>query len=149
MSAFPHHIPFGLMVHFYGPASVGPSGSAQRLRWLVRRIADDDRDAFGELFDRCSGQVWRCLGRQVVDPHRAGRVLAGTFVEVWWLAGCHVDQGTDVVAWIEEIVARRVADSQPAALATAIAASPEVGLLGAQWAQGVELELAGLLGRNH
>ena len=118
------------------------------MRWLVRRIADDDRDAFCELFDRCSGPVWLYLGRQVVDPYRAAGVFAGTFVEVWWLAGCHVGQGTDVLAWIEQIVRRRVADSRPAALAAAIAAAPEVGLLGAHWPQRFELELTRLLRRD-
>jgi hypothetical protein len=49
---------------------------------LVRRIAGDDRDAFGELFDRRSGRVSRRLRRQVSDRYRAGGVLAGTFVEV-------------------------------------------------------------------
>jgi len=31
-----------------------------------------------------------------------GNSAAGTFTEVWWLAGCHVDPDTDVMAWIAE-----------------------------------------------
>ncbi|WP_203790802.1 hypothetical protein [Paractinoplanes rishiriensis] len=127
---------------------LGPCGGPERLRWLVRRIADDDREALCELFDRCSGLVARRLRRQVSDPHRAGGVLAGAFVEVWRLAAHHVDPGTDVVAWVEEIVQRRVADSRPAALWAAVAAWPGVGSLGALWAQDVEIELAELLRRR-
>lgn len=122
-----------------------PCGGPERLQWLVRRIADDDRDAFCELFDRCSGRVLSGLRRQVSDRYRVAGVLAGTFVEVWWLAGGHVDPDTDVMAWIDQIVQRRVGDSRPAALSAAICASPDAGSLGALWAQGVEAELAGLL----
>lgn len=126
-------------------ASPGPRGGPERLRWLIRRIADDDRDAFVELFDRCSGLVLSGLRRQVLDRYRVAGVLAGTFVEVWWLAGCHVDPDTDVLVWIDEIVQRRVADGRPAALPAAISASSGPGSLGALWAQAVEAELVGLL----
>jgi hypothetical protein len=139
------HVPVGRTVGLRGYASTGPCGGPERLRWLVRRIAGDDREAFGELFDRCSGWVSGDLRRQVSDRHRARGVLAGTFVEVWWLAGCHVDPGFDVVVWIEGFVQWRVADSRPAALSAAISAAPDVGSLRASWAQGVEMELAGLL----
>ncbi|MET3424793.1 hypothetical protein BJ973_004005 [Actinoplanes tereljensis] len=129
-------------------AQHSPCGSPSRLRRLIRHIADDDRDAFRELFDRCSGRVAAGLRRQVSDQHRFAGVFAGTFVEVWWLAGCHVDPDVDVVAWIDEIVQRRVTDSRPAALSAAISASPDAGSLGPMWAQGVEAELAGLLRRR-
>lgn len=131
------------------PREPGPRGGPERLRWLIRRIADDDRDAFVELFARCSGLVSRRLRRQVLDRYRVSVVLAGTFVEVWWLARCHVDPDTNVMAWIDEIVQRRVADSQPAAPSAADPASPGPDLLGAVWRQRVELELAGLLSRRH
>jgi len=113
-----------------GPASSGPRGP-ERVRWLIRRIADDDRDAFAELFDLCSGPVSSGLRDQVSDRHRAAGILAGTFTEVWWLAGCHVDPDTDVMAWIDEIVQRRVADSRPAAPSVADPTSPGSGL----WAE--------------
>ncbi|WP_203789182.1 RNA polymerase sigma factor [Paractinoplanes rishiriensis] len=129
-------------------APPGPPDGPDRLRWLIRRIADDDRDAFVELFDWCSGEVTRRLRRQMSDPDRAAAILAGTFVEVWWLAGCHVDPDTDVIAWIEEIAQRRVADSRPDAASSACPAVPGLGLLGVRWSQCVEVELAGLLGRH-
>ena len=128
--------------------SPGPRDGPERLRWLIRRIAADDRDAFAELFDRCADLVLHRLRRQV-DQHRIAGVLAGTFVEVWWLAGCHLDPDTDVMAWIDEIVQRRVADSRPAGPSSADPASPGPGLLGESWSQGVEVELDRLLGRRH
>ncbi|GAA2512852.1 hypothetical protein GCM10010434_068940 [Winogradskya humida] len=135
--------------NFRGSPSCEPDSDPQRLRWLILRIADNNRDAFSELFDHCSGRVSSVLRRQVSDRHRIAGILAGTFVEVWWLAGSNMAPGTDVVAWIDEIVQRRVTESQPAALSAAVAAWPGPGSLGAQWAHRVELELAGLLRWRH
>jgi hypothetical protein len=148
MSALTDHCSLCRSARLRESGSPGPRGGPERLRWLVCRIAEDDRAAFAELFDRCSGQVASGLRRQVSDQYRAAGVLAGTFVEVWWLAGGHADPDTEVMVWIGGIVQRRVADSRPAALSAAISASPGVGSLGAQWAQGVEVELAGLLRRH-
>lgn len=128
-------------------AAPDPGGGADRLRWLLRRIADDDRDAFAELFHRVSGPLSSRLRRQVSDPHRVAGVVAGTFLEVWWLAGSHVDPDTDVMAWINEIVQRRVADSRSPASTPADSAAPTPAALTAVWAQRLEVELAGLLSR--
>jgi hypothetical protein len=122
------------------------SGSAAHLRWLVRRIADNDRDAFGELFDRVASPMSNAVSRQVPDPVRVARIVAGAFVEVWWLAGGHVDPDTDVPAWITEIVNRRVEDSEsPGPVPDFDAAKP--GVLTGSRVQRVEVELAGLLAR--
>jgi hypothetical protein len=148
MSALTHHVIFCRAVRACESASPGPRGGPERLRWLIRRIADDDRDAFVELFDHCSGLISRRLRRQVPDRHRVAGVFAGAFIEVWWLAGCHVDPDTDVMVWIDEILQRRVAASRPAPSAAG-PASPGKCLPGTMRAQGVEVELAGLLRRRH
>jgi hypothetical protein len=116
---------------------------------LIRRIAHDDRSAFIELFDQCSGLVVAALREQVADRHRVAGILAGTFVEVWLLAGCHVDPDTDVMEWLGEIVQRRVADSRPAAPSSGDPAVPGLNLIGPACTQGIEVELAGLLGRHY
>jgi hypothetical protein len=119
------------------------------LRALVRRIAHDDRSAFVELFDQCSGLVVDDLQERVPDRHRVAGILAGTFVEVWWLAGCHMDPDTDVMRWLGEIVQRRVKDSRPAAPSLSDPAVPGPNLISPAWTQGIEVELAGLLGRHY
>lgn len=124
--------------------TAGPECGPERLRWLVRRIAGHDRGAFAELFDRCSGPVLRTLHRQAPDRHQIAGLLAGTFVEVWWLAGSHAGPDSDIPAWIERIVRRRVADSRPSE------SSADPHIYGgdrpeAPWAQSLEVELARLL----
>jgi hypothetical protein len=98
------------------------------------------------MFGHCSGLVLSCLHGQVRDRHRVGGVLAGTFVEVWWLARFHVDPDIDVMEWIAEIVQRRVTDSRSAA--PAAPAAYELDLVGIVRAHGVEAELAMLLSRR-
>jgi hypothetical protein len=85
------------------------------------------------------------LHAQTSDPRRVAAVVAGTFVEVWWLAGRHIDPDADVMVWIDGIVQRRVADSRPAGSSATISPSPGRGSLGEPWAQGVHVELANLL----
>jgi DNA-directed RNA polymerase specialized sigma24 family protein len=147
VSASDHHVSVARSLRRRGAAAPGLGGGADRLRWLLRRVADDDRGAFGELFHRVSGPVSSRVRRQVPDPFRVAGVVAGTFVEVWWLAGCHVDPDTDVMAWINKIVRRRVADSRqlapPPADSVAVASAAITGL----WVQRVEVELAALLRR--
>ncbi|GIE90958.1 hypothetical protein Are01nite_74380 [Actinoplanes regularis] len=143
-----HHVSFCRAVRLRESASPGPPEGPERLRWLIRRIADNDRDALAELFDQYSGLLSRRLRRQVPDRHRAAGIVAGTFVEVWWLAGCHLDPDTDAMVWIDEILQRRVADSRPAAPLSADPAPPGMGPLGAPSTHGVEVELAGLLSRH-
>lgn len=147
MSALAHHVPIQRAYRLCNAASPGIDG-AEVLRRLVRRIADDDHDAFAELFDRVSGPVSFSLHREVHNPHRVAAVVAGTFVEVWWLAGGHVDLDTDVMAWIQAIVRRRVADSRAPAPLTADSGVPTPQEFTALWTQRVESELAGLLGRH-
>jgi DNA-directed RNA polymerase specialized sigma24 family protein len=131
-------------LHPHATAPPGAGGGMAHLRWLVRRIADDDRDAFGEFFDRLAGSVSSALHRQLSDPDQVAGVVAGTFVEVWWLAGGHVGADTDVLAWITEIVGRRVVDSRSfAPLPASIAATPAV-----PWARRIEAELGALLARR-
>ncbi len=51
-----------------------------------------------------------------MDFAQADGVVAATFVEVWWLAGCHVGPDTDVMTWINGIAARRDAERLAPAL---------------------------------
>jgi hypothetical protein len=103
---------------------------------LIRRISDDDRDAFVELFDHLSPRLLDALRSRLSSPYLAAAIVTATFVEVWWLAGFHVGRDSDVVAWIDRIAQRRVQEGPPAIT--------DVASLRARCA---ELELGALLGR--
>jgi len=92
----------------HGVPAPEPVSSPERLRWLVRRISDDDGGAFVELFDLLSGPLYDRLRSRLSDPPRAAAIITATFVEVWWLAGCHAGPDADVMMWINLIVERRV-----------------------------------------
>jgi len=112
----------------------------------VAAISRGSRDAFTLLFDRTAGAVRAELASRLPDPDRAATVFASTYVEVWWLAGCHSDPGLDAAEWIRHILRRRVADldgarrqSRRPPTTSESAADPRPSC--------AELELAALLGR--
>lgn len=143
VSAYGHHVKIERCLHPFEAAVPVPGSDPERLRWLIRRIAADDRRAFAELYHRYSGPIGRGLRQQLPDSARVTGILAGTFVEVWWLAGGHVGPDSDARAWIDRIVRRRVAYSRRVApLSVEDGAPPSLGAL---WSQGVEVELARLL----
>ena len=80
----------------------------------MRRIADDDRDAFAELYDTLSPRLRRNLRSGSPVPVHVNAIVAATFVEVWSLARFHTAADTDVWAWITDIAARRRGERLPA-----------------------------------
>ena len=79
----------------------------------VAAISRGSRDAFVALFDRTAGVVRAELASRLPDPARAAAVFAATYVEVWWLAGCHSGPEFDAEKWIRRILDRRIADVDP------------------------------------
>jgi hypothetical protein len=108
----------------------------------VTAISGGSRDAFALLFDRTSDTVRAELALRLPDADRAATVFASTYVEVWWLAGCHNDPGLDAAEWIRHILQRRIADADPDGRRQPIT-SPVSDLRPSC----AELELAYLLGR--
>ncbi len=81
------------------------------LNLLLRRIAAGDRAAFRRLYAFLAMRVWREAARALPNPADARAVTRATFVEVWHLAGHHLDdEWVDIHAWIAAITARRVED---------------------------------------
>ncbi len=119
------------------------SGSTEDSR-SIEAISGGSRPAFAALLDRTSGAVRAAPAGRVRHPARAAEVFAATYVEVWWLAGCHVAPTIDVLGWITCILRRRIADAQ---------LTPECGATGPATLNGdlrpsyLELELVALLGR--
>ena len=94
---------------------VEPSEGQAHLQRLVRRVADEDHNAFADLYDELSGGLLLDLEQTTEDPVHAAAISAATFVEVWALARFHATADTDVHVWVADIAARRTADRQSAA----------------------------------
>jgi len=109
---------------------------------LIARIATGDRRAFRVLYAFLAMRVWRDAVRTLPHPVDARAVMRSTFVEVWHLAGHHLDDdGSDIDAWIAAITARRVHDR--------LRACDTQGLLGADYDHHTRHEVVALLGAGH
>jgi DNA-directed RNA polymerase specialized sigma24 family protein len=81
-----------------------------RLHALVARIAAGDRAAFRTVYAFLAMHVWRDAVR-LLPPVDARAVTRSTFVEIWHLAGHHLDhEGRETFAWILSITARHTGD---------------------------------------
>jgi DNA-directed RNA polymerase specialized sigma24 family protein len=81
-----------------------------RLHALVTRIAAGDRAAFRTVYAFLAMQVWRDAIR-LLPPADARAVTRSTFVEIWHLAGHHLDhERRETFAWISTITARHTGD---------------------------------------
>jgi hypothetical protein len=105
---------------------------------LMEAISRGSHEAFAALFDRTAKTFAADLTARLPEPRLRIAILAATYVEVWWLAGCRSGAKADVPQWINHILARRISDLHRA-LAGQV--HPEPGHSRA------ELELADLLGR--
>ena len=113
----------------------------------VAAISQGSREAFASLFDRTSGAVRAELALRFADPDRAAVVFAATYVEVWWLAGCHSGTEIDAGRWISRILQRRIADLEPIARRQSRTPPPTSESAADLRPSCAELELAALLGR--
>lgn len=78
---------------------------------LLEAVSRGSVPAFEELFTRTSGPVRAVLATLAVDAGQVAEILAASYVEVWWLAGCHTEPGVDAVGWITGIARRRAAEA--------------------------------------
>ena len=77
---------------------------------LVTRIAAGDSAAFRALYAFQVMRVWRGAV-QLVPSGDARAVTRSTFVDIWHLAGHHLDhEACEISAWIVSITARHVDD---------------------------------------
>jgi hypothetical protein len=77
---------------------------------LIELISRGSMPAFITLFDRTVEAVHAQVAAGVPEDGRISEILAASYVEVWWLAGCRPAPEADVAGWITGIVRRRVAD---------------------------------------
>jgi hypothetical protein len=75
---------------------------------LLQEISRGDQQAFAVLFDRTAGIVAADLTASLPDQRQRIAILAATYIEVWWLAGCHIGPEPDITQWIRAILDRRI-----------------------------------------
>ena len=83
---------------------------------LIKAISQGSTNAFAVLYDRTSNAVRAELAALSPEAGRRNEVLAASYLEVWWLAGCHPAPGPelDVLLWIIGVVRRRIAETRAA-----------------------------------
>jgi DNA-directed RNA polymerase specialized sigma24 family protein len=115
--------------------------TTDRLDLLVDRIGEGDRAAFRCLYSFLVMLVWRDAVRALGNATDARAVTRSTFVEVWYLAGQHLNRrGLGTRTWIASITARLVDDRRSRPRRHVSCALLD------DYDQHVHLELAALLG---
>ena len=108
---------------------------------LIELISRGSVPAFVELFERTAEAARAELAGDLPGTARRGEILAASYVEVWWLAGCRRTAEVDAAGWVAGIVRRRIDEargmSRPGAHAASQGSRPSHA----------ELEIAALLGR--
>jgi RNA polymerase sigma-70 factor (ECF subfamily) len=86
------------------------SAESANAAYLIQQVAKQDREAFAQLYDRCSSLVFSLLMRMVKVRSDAEDLLQDVFVQVWRQASNYSsDRGTPE-AWIINIARSRAID---------------------------------------
>ena len=85
----PHFALFGERSIRCQPESVNERPSTIDDAQLLQRIAQQDRQAFSQLYDRYSGVLYSTTLRILNDHHEAADVLQDVFVQIWDKAGSY------------------------------------------------------------
>lgn len=77
---------------------------------LVQRVAQGDKQAFAELYDRLSRPLYATALRVVRDPTEAQDIVHDTFVALWEKAGTFESNRGNAFAWAVTLVRNRAID---------------------------------------
>ena len=77
---------------------------------LIRQVANQDRDAFSQLYDRCSSLVFSLAMRMLKVRSDAEDLLQEVFVQVWRQASNYSVERGSPEAWIINIARSRAID---------------------------------------
>ena len=77
---------------------------------LIRQVANQDRDAFSQLYDRCSSLVFSLAMRMLKVRSDAEDLLQEVFVQVWRQASNYSAERGSPEAWIINIARSRAID---------------------------------------
>ncbi|MBI5162056.1 MAG: ECF RNA polymerase sigma factor SigK [Micrococcales bacterium] len=77
---------------------------------LLLRVADGDRDAFSDLYDRLSPRVFGLVKRLLRDHSQSEEVTQEVFLELWQTAGRYEARRGTATGWILTMTHRRAVD---------------------------------------
>jgi RNA polymerase sigma-70 factor, ECF subfamily len=86
------------------------SDSAISPAYLIRQAANQDREAFSQLYDRFSSLVYTLAMRMLRVPSDAEDLLQEVFVQVWHQANRYSEERGSPEAWIINIARSRAID---------------------------------------
>jgi RNA polymerase sigma-70 factor (ECF subfamily) len=78
--------------------------------YLIRQTANQDREAFSQLYDRFSSLVYTLAMRMLRMPSDAEDLLQEVFVQVWHQANRYSEERGSPEAWIINIARSRAID---------------------------------------
>jgi RNA polymerase sigma-70 factor (ECF subfamily) len=93
------------------PGTKGLEASTERETELMARVAEEDRDAFAELFDRLAPTILGVLMRLLRQRHLAEEALQETFLQGWMQACNYRQEAGSPRAWLLNIARSRGLDS--------------------------------------
>jgi RNA polymerase sigma-70 factor, ECF subfamily len=86
------------------------SGGVDSPEQLLQRVADGDRDAFSELYDRLAPRVFGLVKRLLRDHAQSEEVTQEVFLELWQNAARYEAARGSATAWILTMTHRRAVD---------------------------------------
>jgi RNA polymerase sigma factor (sigma-70 family) len=101
--------------HNHSTNGICPTGNPQTADptlaiHLIRQVANQDRDAFSQLYDRCSSLVFSLAMRMLKVRSDAEDLLQEVFVQVWRQASNYSAERGSPEAWIINIARSRAID---------------------------------------
>jgi RNA polymerase sigma-70 factor (ECF subfamily) len=90
--------------------SVEVTAESQIAVQLIKRAADNDREAFGQLYDRFSSMVFTLAVRMLKTRSDAEDLLQEVFVQVWRQAANYDEERGSPEAWIVNMARSRALD---------------------------------------
>jgi RNA polymerase sigma-70 factor (ECF subfamily) len=77
---------------------------------LLRRIAQQDADAFAEFYDMTSSRVFAVVVRVLRDPGYSEETTQEVYLQVWRNAGNYDPAAGSALAWLSTLAHRRAVD---------------------------------------
>ena len=87
-----------------------PAQESEETEELLARARAGDRDAFGEIYDRCQAQIRAYLLSRMRDAATVDDLMKQTFLAAWLALPRYESRGIPVEAWLKRIAHNKAAD---------------------------------------